>query len=52
MSGGHRGIDIVSPQIHRTVDSEIVTRTYCKSYSVVYDKCRVLPSTVCVSFGY
>ena len=52
MSGNRRAIDIVAPQIRRTADSEVVTRTYCKSYSVVYDKCRVLPSTVCVPFGY
>ena len=47
-----RSINIVSPQIRRVNDNHVVTRTYCKSYGVVYDKCRVLPSTVCIPFGY
>ena len=47
-----RSIDIVAPQIRRTKDNQLVTRTYCKKYGVVYDKCRVLPSFLCVPFGY
>ena len=52
LKGDRRRIDIVAPQIRRTKDANIVTRTYRKSYGVVYDKCRVLPSTVCIPFGY
>lgn len=45
-------IDVVSPQIRRTKDHNIVTRVSSKSYGVVYDKCRVIDSTVCIPFGY
>jgi hypothetical protein len=45
-------VNIVGPQIRRTADRDLVTRTFCKKYGVVYDKCRVLPSTQCVPFGY
>ena len=45
-------IRIVAPQIRRQKNHDIVTRTYCKSYGIVYDKCRVLASTVCVPFGF
>lgn len=48
----NKPIEIVFPQIRRNRDHTIVTRVSSKSYGIVYDKCRVLPSTVCVPFGF
>ena len=46
-----RSIETVNEMIRRTSNG-IVTKTCRKRYRVVYDKCRVIPSSVCVPFGF
>ena len=44
-------ITFTADQLRRT-GTGVQTRTQSKRYRVVYDKCRVLPNTVCVPFGF
>jgi hypothetical protein len=45
-------IVVTSSCLRRTRGHEIMTRIVTKTYSVCYDKCRVLPSGQTVPFGY
>ena len=44
-------IVVTFDQLRRTGDG-VVTSGTTKRYRVVYDKCRVLPNSVCVPFGF
>jgi hypothetical protein len=45
-------IKITYPQILRTRKNLVITQISSKTMRIVYDKCRVLPSGVCLPFGY
>ena len=51
MDGQKQQINLVYPQLLRQ-KGEIITKTSTKTYGIVYDKCKVMPNTVCLPYGY
>jgi hypothetical protein len=52
LSGDHQSVEVSRPSIRRTSDRDVVTVNAAKRFGIVYDKCRILPNSVCVPFGY